>query len=182
MRHAFVDLGANVGDVSAGFARDNPRHDIYCIEPNETLIGQINRRAFDARRTFITMWAAAWVYDGTVDLFASTAPVAATVVPGKVEHDPWPQIDYGSPTAIPCFDFSRWLLRTFDLKDEVVVKMDVEGAEYDIIEKMIADRSILLVRKLICEWHYDRFPGISAERHYAVRTRAAAMTELVDWA
>jgi hypothetical protein len=47
---------------------------------------------------------------------------------------------------------------------------------------MIADRSILLVRKLMCEWHHDRFPGISTERHHAVRRRVAAMTELLDWA
>jgi FkbM family methyltransferase len=181
MRHAFVDLGANVGAISLDFARNNPNHDIYCVEANEGLIGQINQKAFEARRTFVTMWSAAWIYDGVVDLFQSTAHAAATIVPGKVEHDPWPQIDYRSPTAIPCFDFSRWLLRTFRVEDDVTLKMDVEGAEYEILEKMFADRSILLVRKLICEWHYDRYPGISSERHHTVRSRAAAMTKLSDW-
>jgi FkbM family methyltransferase len=181
MRHAFVDLGANLGDVSLKFAKNNPGHDIYCIEPNPILIEHINRKAFEVRRTFVTIWAAAWVYDGMVDFFESAAHAAATVLQGKIEHDPWPQIDYQSPTAIPCIDFSLWLLRMFGLADDVTVKMDIEGAEYDILEKMMADRSILLVRKLICEWHYDRFPGISVDRHHAVRNRAAALTELVDW-
>jgi len=181
MRHAFVDLGAHVGEVSLKFAKQNPGHEIYCVEANKDLIAEIHQKAMQVRRTFVTMWAAAWVYDGTVDFFESSSNYAATVVPGKVEHGKWPQINYQSPTAVPCFDVSQWLLRTFSVADDVTLKMDIEGGEYDILEKMFADRSILLVRRLMCEWHYDRFPGIGAERHNAVRTRAGAMTELVDW-
>jgi FkbM family methyltransferase len=181
MRRAFVDIGANVGKVSFEFARDNPAHEIYCVEANGDLIKHIYEKAFDSRRTFIVIWAAAWTYDGTMNLFESASNAAATVVPGKVERGTWPQIDYEAPVTVPCFDFSQWLLRTFSLKDDLTIKMDIEGAEYDVVEKMIKDRSILLARKLICEWHHDRFPTVSLERHNAIRARVAAMTDLVDW-
>lgn len=181
MRHAFVDLGANVGDVSRAFAEANPEHDIYCIEPNHELIRHIMNNGVKIGRTFITMWAAAWIYDGTIDLFHSGPHAAATVVLGKVERGPWPQIDYTKPFPVPCFDFSAWLLRTFTLSDNLTVKMDVEGAEYDLLERMIADRSILLVRRLICEWHHDRYPAVSEERHNNVRDAVQRLTVLEDW-
>jgi len=182
MRRAFVDLGANVGTVSARYAKEHPDFDIYCVEPQPVLIQAINETSFAAGRPFITMWAAAWTYDGTINLYGSGADQASTVVPGKVEVAGWPQIDYQKPQFVPCFDFSAWLLRTFTLQDHVVVKMDVEGAEYVLLEKMIADRSLLLVKELFCEWHYDRYPNISRARHDLVRERVMRMTALRDWA
>jgi FkbM family methyltransferase len=181
MRHAFVDVGANVGGVSRKFAAENPDHDIYCIEPNRNLIHHITNSGFSVGRTFVTMWAAAWTFDGHIDLFESGKNAASTVVLGKVERNGWPAINYAAPGRVPCFDFSAWLLRTFTLQDDVTVKMDVEGAEYDLLEHMLESRAILLVRRLFCEWHQDRYPSISRERHDTVRKAVAATTELEDW-
>jgi FkbM family methyltransferase len=180
-RRAFIDLGANVGNISFQHARQNPDCDIYCVEPSRELIKEINDKSFRAGRTFTTMWAAAWTYDGTINLFGSGPSEASTILGGKVEINGWPQIDYENPHLVPCFDFSAWLLRTFNLGDHVTVKMDIEGAEYDVLEKMIADRSILLVNELVCEWHHDRYPSISVERHNIVRHRVRELTSLRDW-
>lgn len=181
MRQVFVDLGANVGQISFDYAIAHPETEIYCVEPTKALIKDINEKAFRAGRMFVTMWGAAWIFDGHVDLFGSGAAEASTIVAGKREINGWPQIDYSHPDAVPCFDFSAWLLRNFNLADYVTVKMDIEGAEYAILEKMIADRSILLVSELICEWHQDRYPEISLERHQAIRDAAARLTKLRDW-
>jgi FkbM family methyltransferase len=181
MRRAFIDLGANNGSTAFAYAQRNPECDIYCIEPARALISAINEKSFCAGRTFITMWAAAWTYDGIINLFGSGASEASTVVAGKVEVNGWPQIDYSQAERVPCFDFSAWLMRTFTLQDSVTVKMDIEGAEYDLLDKMIADRSLLLVSELICEWHYDRYPGISETRHNNIKRRVGEMTALRDW-
>jgi len=180
-RRAFIDLGANVGKISFEHAKNNPDCDIYCVEPTRELIQEINEKSFQAGRTFITMWAAAWTYDGTINLFGSGAPEASTILGGKVEINGWPQIDYANSRLVPCFDFSAWLMRTFNLTDHVTVKMDIEGAEYELLEHMIADRSILLVNELICEWHYDRYPNITVERHNKIRNRVKELTSLKDW-
>lgn len=181
MRHAFVDLGANMGDVALAYAQKHPGCDIYCVEPARELIKEIANKSFGINRTFVIMWAAAWTYDGTIGLFGSGAHEASTIVAGKVEINNWPQIDYNKSHSVPCFDFSAWLMRTFSLTDRVVVKMDIEGAEYDLLEKMISDRSISLISELICEWHHDRYPDISSERHNAIRNRVRELTSLTDW-
>jgi len=181
MRRAFVDLGANTGAVSFRYARDNPNCDIYCVEPARELIKEINEKSFLAGRIFVTMWAAAWIYDGTINLYGSGAHEASTIVPGKVEVNGWPQIDYQKPVFVPCFDVSQWLLRSFTPQDHVTVKMDIEGAEYAVLEKMLADGSISLVTELICEWHQDRYPKISPARHNLLVERVSQATSLRAW-
>lgn len=181
MRNVFIDLGANVGDVSARFASENPGYEVFCVEPNLDLIPQIHRRAYGVGQVFNVIAGAAWVYDGTIRLFSSGEAEASTVVAGKVEVNDWPQIDYSSGTETPCFDVSSWLLRNFALQDNVVMKMDVEGAEYEILRKMIQEKSIFLITRLLCEWHYDRFPAVTLETHKNIYTKVSETTQLIEW-
>lgn len=181
MRKVFVDLGANVGDVSATFAAENPEHEIFCVEPNINLIPQIHRRGLEVGRVFSVICGAAWVFDGTIDLFLSGAPAASTIVPGKIEINGWPQIDYSAGQVTPCFDFSRWLMENFDLRDQIIVKMDIEGAEYDLLSKMIGDKSIFLVDRLLCEWHLDRFPALDVPKNREIQTKISNFCNVEHW-
>jgi hypothetical protein len=57
---------------------------------------------------------------------------------------------------VACFDFSRWLsdLRTSHPRpDVIVVKMDIEGAEVPVLQKMIEDGTDALIDELLVEWH-----------------------------
>jgi hypothetical protein len=49
--------------------------------------------------------------------------------------------------------------------DYVVLKLDVEGKEYGILDYMLDSGLIKLVDKLYCEWHQNRIPSIHEERH-----------------
>jgi hypothetical protein len=79
--------------------------------------------------------AAAWTHNGTV-LF---------------HEDGWSSRigEYGG--EVPCFDFSAWLQEMEP--DRLIVKMDIEGAEVQVLEKMMVDGSDALVSELLVEWH-----------------------------
>ncbi len=83
--------------------------------------------------------AAAWTHDGTV-LFHEDGSGSRLG-------------EYG--VEVPCFDFSAWLqvLKLKSKAKEIFVKMDIEGAEVPILEKMIADGTDALVDELLVEWH-----------------------------
>jgi len=61
----------------------------------------------------------------------------------------------GADGRVRCFDFSSWIGRCSDFWDgePFVVKMDIEGAEYPVLDKMIADGTDRLVSELVMEWH-----------------------------
>ena len=41
--------------------------------------------------------------------------------------------------TIPTVDLSRWIRENTDKEDYVIFKLDVEGAEYDILKKMLEE-------------------------------------------
>lgn len=97
---------------------------------NDTVVS-MNGVPVSARR------AAAWLYDGEVSYTA--AGTGSRIGDGDGE--------------VPCFDFSAWLRDTAGDGDRVIVKMDVEGAEYELLERMLEDGTDQLVSELIVEWH-----------------------------
>ena len=48
---------------------------------------------------------------------------------------------------------SKWITENFDKDDYIILKMDVEGAEYKVLEKMINENTINYVNKLYVEFH-----------------------------
>lgn len=57
---------------------------------------------------------------------------------------------------VACFDVSAWLRA---LPEHAIVKMDVEGAEIPILERICDDGTDVLIAELLVEGHDDRMPG-----------------------
>ncbi|QNT92372.1 Methyltransferase FkbM domain protein [Streptomyces griseofuscus] len=183
MRKVFVDCGANLGIVLNRFIHELPDHDFYAFEPNKDLHPSIHQQvaqAFYSPRVKISQ-SAVWTHDGTIDLFLGHHE-SSTVMPGKRVPPVYDrQIDYSSPVPVPATDFSSWLRRTVTADDHVVVKMDIEGAEYPVLSKLLADGTINLVSVLYIEWHYDRFPAMSRADHDQVANAVSACVEVREW-
>lgn len=54
---------------------------------------------------------------------------------------------------VDAFDFSKFLRDIHSNYSEVIVKMDVEGAEFDIIDKLIEDDTLRFISTLFIEPH-----------------------------
>jgi FkbM family methyltransferase len=184
MRGIYLDLGAHVGTTVREFMREHPGFSCYAFEPNKALLPKIADVGLELGRDIHVVWAAAWTHDGTLELFESGRASASTVVHGKEEFEDrgWPPIDYSAPTRVPSVDFSRWLMQNFTKDDHIVVKMDIEGAEYAVLRKLLDDGSISLISRLRCEWHYDRFPDMTEAEHDELRAAVEQHVPVEDWA
>jgi hypothetical protein len=69
---------------------------------------------------------------------------------------------------VKCFDFSKWLSTNFDSEDFIVLKMDIEGAEYEVLQKMFDDGSIEMIDRLYIDLHQQVKEGITLETHLEV--------------
>jgi FkbM family methyltransferase len=104
---------------------------------------------------------AAWIEDGEVE-FAYVRGLRgwdSTVMRAKNSRGEW--AGSGEIVQVPCFDFSAWL-RT--LSEPPVVKLDVEGAEFPILEKLVEDGTDVLVAELLVEWHDDKMVDHAVRR------------------
>ena len=108
---------------------------LYGIDPNPNLTFPL---AGTTKVELIS--AAAWIYDGTV---------------GYREDglNSWLTNDPRAP-SVPCFDLARFI-RELDEKhnDRLVLKLDCEGAEYELLSHLWMESVDELLDLVIVEWH-----------------------------
>lgn len=90
-------------------------------------------------------------------------------------------MDYSRPVRVPCIDLSAWIIRNTSVDDQIVIKMDIEGGEYQVLPKMIDDGALERVSVLYCEWHRDRFPDITQKQHDDLVLKVSSITKLEAW-
>ncbi|MGW4798856.1 FkbM family methyltransferase [Nonomuraea sp. NPDC004297] len=183
MRKVFIDCGANVGAVLINFMAEYPDRAFYAFEPNLDLIPDIGEkvRSSEHQKPVEILPHAVWTRDGIVDLFIGHH-INSTVLPGKIipaEHAT--QVDYTMPVPVQSIDFSAWLRRNISPEDDVITKMDIEGAEYPVLTKLLADGTIDLLSVLYIEWHYDRFPAMTKRQHDELVEAVSARVEVRRW-
>ena len=121
-----------------------------------------------ARFTFLPAAAAAgggflWLWNSPQQLIRGGGHSSATFGGGGPKGGPPSEaIEEGLPHAnwyyVRSVDVGRWISNSFAPRDHVVLKMDIEGAEHDLVRSMIATGSIQLVDTLLLECHADLPP------------------------
>ena len=70
---------------------------------------------------------------------------------------------------VQCMDVNFFFNTYFQTGDKVTMKIDVEGKEYDIFDALIGSGNLKrYVTKIYSEWHWNKVPSISKERHNEV--------------
>lgn len=160
-----IDLGAHVGNASIEFSH-YARH-VYSFEPNPHVFAEL--KAQTKHYPNITIFNKA-VSDqtGTAKLYFETPKPGrfyegATIMQGKSN------VGYGKYHDVETISISDVL----DLIGETVavVKMDIEGAEYMVLDAMIASGRMAEIQKIYIECHVDRIEGLAKAK---AKTLAAA--------
>jgi len=145
-KNVFIDIGAHNGN-SVNFFKNNwedyKKFEIHSFECNPIFKNTLNK--IDG------IWfhnLAAWIYNGVVDFYVGDE-LSSTLIKEKETGN----IDVKNPIQVECIDLSEWIVNNFDINDYIILKIDAEGAEYKILNKMIDDKSIRYINELYGEWH-----------------------------
>jgi FkbM family methyltransferase len=152
-----IDCGANVGVVTTILAATGA--DVVCFEPDPYAFAELTKAFSDHPRVELVN-AAVGVGSGTVRLMRASnfednpasASVKSTILDGGRSIDGSQGID------VPLVDFPAYLAARIAERGEVAfIKLDIEGAELDLLEEL--DRQGLLegVRCLVAETHERKF-------------------------
>ena len=177
--NVFLDLGSNKGKISWRFLASpmySPDFVMHAFDANPK-IGAKTRARYP--RQVIFHKAAIWIRDGWVECFTNPKKprtVAATILGGKRTG----HLDYNNPMKVRSIDFSRWIAENFLPEDNIIVKCDIEGAEYEVFRKMIKDGTIKYIKRIYMERHYQKFGWPKAEDDKFVAEMRAAGLEIRD--
>ncbi|MFA7219288.1 MAG: FkbM family methyltransferase, partial [Synergistaceae bacterium] len=122
------------------------------FEPFEGSINILEEKFGDDSRVKL-YHAAASTIDGAADLFFKlTSPAGHSLCSNKTNVS-----DENKP--VKTINFSKWMKENLSKDDYIILKMNIEGAEYDVLESMINDKTISMVNEFYCEWHSGKIPG-----------------------
>jgi len=67
-------------------------------------------------------------------------------------------------TRLTSVNLALWLLQNFSPRDFVVVKMDIEGAEYELVPHLAQMKAGIVIDHLLVEWHHFDVGGTPEEK------------------
>ena len=128
-------------------------HKIYVFEPNPFF-----HKSYE-ESDFILIKKAMWTSNCTLPFHISKdeRQVASSLLEDKlckVNSEIKPYF-YDEPINVECVDFSEWIKENIKPNHLLTLKLDIEGAEYDVLWKMIQDNTIKFVNQLFVEFHQD---------------------------
>lgn len=105
---------------------------------------------------------AVWIEDCDKQFYLSGASAhdGSTLIASKTTG----KVDRDNPITVRCINFSRWMQDNLRSSDYVILKLDIEGAEYDVLQRMLDDGSISIVKKLYIEFHQKKI-GLPKQAH-----------------
>jgi len=163
VKKVFIDGGAHRGeaiDVLLDKRKDLLGCDIHFFEPNGELIVLLEDLAINNANYNITVYhSALWIDNNGVNFLKSIGrwnTLASTIIPSMNEI--WGlKLDRDNPQKVPSTNLSEFL-DTFDDDDYIILKLDVEGSEYELIKDLIKTNKINKIKELYIEWHDHFFP------------------------
>lgn len=179
MKKVFLDCGTNLGQgliqfIDKGIVDDD--FEIHCFEPNPYAIKYSKQRFSDQRYENYSIKfneVAVWTEDCkkqlTIESFCGEyfcqhtgenlgfdlKSGGATNIMGNEWNKPHyiDDKDLDKSIEVECINFSDYLESNINSDDYVICKMDIEGAEYDVLGKLIDCDTIDLIDEIYIEWH-----------------------------
>jgi FkbM family methyltransferase len=169
----FIDCGMREGDAVAAFLGDRevgggayynclrPRHDqdefrfIGFESPDYAFMNDTRKRF--GHKNLRLEEKIVWTHDGTVEFDSDGESLDCRIyeVSKTAGQEPW---RHPNPSAtvkqLECIDLAGYLMSNFTSGDYVIVKLDIEGAEYDVLKRLIDSGAIALIKELYVEYHW----------------------------
>lgn len=140
----FIDAGYYVGkalEYYAPFLDDS--WTVYAFEPNEELAVEESFKRFPFTITWIK--AAAWTEDGEVEFRLGGRNDASHIDTIRASTD--------RKITVPCIDFSKFIAELQE-GSTIVCSMDIEGAEFPVLRKMLDEHTANRISLLDIEFHH----------------------------
>lgn len=165
----FIDCGTNLGQGLKHFNNkfnlfNNPEFDIYTFEPNPYI--QLDSM-FNNIKNLIKINKAVWIDEEPIKFICKGKKDfelrkkyneerfqggGSQIECTKKQYDipEHVEVDYINVEAI---NFSNFLKNNSNKYSEIIVKMDIEGAEFQIIDHLIENDTLKLITELFIETH-----------------------------
>jgi len=165
MRKIFIDCGAHRATSVKNFKENYPsseEYEIFSFEGNSGFEGHFKKHP-EVKLEI----ALVWVNDGEQTFYNNNREGSSIYESKGYRHGAGYRFNDSQVSAeiVRTIDLDRWIKDNLSEDDYIILKMDIEGAEYEVLNHMIENGSIKYINKLFLEWHCAKTKEISVEQH-----------------
>jgi FkbM family methyltransferase len=135
---------------------------------------------------FVHNHAAVWTHNKGVDFYevdkwGVNHKGGSTIIEGKLKKS----VNYQNPIKTPSINFLEYFLDHMNPNNNNFIKMDIEGAEYAVLNEFIKHGALGFIKELFVEFHVNKFDHskISVAEHQSllnnIKSHAKANTSFV---
>jgi FkbM family methyltransferase len=175
-RGIFIDCGAYDGCSALKFMIANPSFSSVSFEPNPELWDYYDgipttliKKGVSKKKEILDFFVDHVDADGS-----STIPSKAIIFGNPEENSKCEKI------CISCESLPDFIAAVSNNFDKIVLKLDVEGAEYDILEELLRRNLVQKISKLYAEFHWEKC-GFSRARHDKLVKALKARIPVRNW-
>lgn len=172
----FIDCGAHCGEsilrAKQQFGQDTI---VISFEGVPQLAEQL-QKLYKNDPTVTINNKAVWTEDGEIEFNICPSFTDGSSILNTLNNN-----HLAEKIKVPSFDLSQWIIKMFkDSNIYLILKLDIEGAEYDVLQKMCDDGSINLVDELWGEYHYNHiYENLPEEKREAFDQKTKKVLKLL---
>lgn len=188
-KRLFLDCGSNLGQAVEHFRTYYPtdKYDFILFEPNPHCLKVLREKYGDLDNVKIED-GAVWTEDGTMKLYGLVEDERGDVSDGAsllAEHNKkFYESDEEKAITVPTIDLSAYIEKITGY-DEIILKMNIEGSEYDVLEKMIEKDQVKVIDHMYIGFHSQFMTGdekaLYEERELKLKDYLNSRNKLYVW-
>lgn len=158
-----IDCGANIGEISERLSKSGAT--IYAFEPNPHAFAALQNR-FVGQKNMHLYQQAIWIENSKMPLYLHSQAnkdqvhysVSSSLYASK------DNVDKDSCVEVDTVDFSEFI---FSLGRRIAfVKMDIEGAEFEVVKSLIETKAIHQIGTLVLEHHAGKIQEYQSKQFF----------------
>lgn len=175
-RKLFIDCGGYDGCSVIKFLLNQPDYDVITFEANPELWPYYDKLP----NTLIKK--AVYDHDGIIEftLDPIDADGSSLIKEKKIDFNQKIKNDDCPKLQVECVNLSKFVAEKIEEYDHIELKLDVEGAEYAILETMLKEDTLKYINKLYAEFHWNKI-GLTKEYHNQVIAKVMDVVSLEEW-
>jgi FkbM family methyltransferase len=146
----FIDCGSHCGEsILEAKRRWGNDIKIYSFEANPNLATKL-KKAFEFDKNVIVENKAVWIENSFIKFYLSTlwsdgSSVYVEKTSGGIKEDFFVNVE--------SIDLIEFIKNSFNEDDYIILKLDIEGAEYEVLNKLIESKCINKINEIHGEFH-----------------------------
>ena len=175
-----LDLGAFDGSSVVKFqkmyGRDFRNFKYYCFEANPYLIKDLKEvtEVFSDTNIYVINKAVWNKNERRMFYLSNVKSFGSSLMANKTSGN----LDLDNPALVEALDFPSWIAQNLQKSQYVILKMDIEGAEYTVLQSMLTSGSMEFINELYIEFHHHKLADFDLDIHHHLVSKLKSLRKI----